>query len=339
VSLVIWGAGAIGGTIGAYVARAGIDVTLVDVVREHVDTMNREGLHIEGPVETFTVPVRAVTPDELEGTFDTVLLCTKAQHTRDATTRIAPHLAPSGHVVSVQNGLNEWIIAEIVGQERTVGAFVNFGADYLAPGRIHFGGRGAVVIGELDGATRPRIIDLFHVLHSFDPAARITDNIWGYLWGKMGYGAMLFASALTNESIADVLAARHVRPILDALALEVLQVASAEGVVPLGFNGFVPSAFLLETASERRTASYDAMERHNRGSAKTHSGVWRDLAVRKRRTEVDAQYGPIVERAQLHGIDVPHLTRMIDLIHAVEEGRAQQAWATLEAIGTDAPGA
>lgn len=331
---LIWGAGAIGGTIGAYAARAGRELTLVDVVPDHVAAMNERGLRIEGPVDAFTADVAAVRPDQLSGVYDAILLCTKALHTAEALDQLVPHLAPDGFVVSVQNGLNEWTIAERIGEARTVGAFVNFGADYLEPGVIHFGGRGAVVIGELDGRTTDRLIWLFELLRTFEPDVRISDNLWGYLWGKMGYGAMLFASALTNESIADVLDARDVRPLLDALAAEILAVTAAEGVVPLGFNGFVPQAFGAGGSAAARAASYDAMVVHNRGSAKTHSGVWRDLAVRKRKTEVDAQYGPIVARAEAHGIAVPSTRRMIELVHDVEEGRRPLDWSTLQALGT-----
>ena len=333
---LIGGAGAIGGTIGAYAARAGRELTLVDVVPEHVAAMNERGLRIEGPVEAFTTPVQAVLPQDLEGLYDAVLLCTKALHTAQAVDQLAPYLARDGFVVSVQNGLNEWTIAERIGAERTVGAFVNFGADYLEPGVIHFGGRGAVVIGELDGRTSDRLIWLHGLLRTFEPDTRISDNLWGYLWGKMGYGAMLFASALTNESIADVLDARDVRAILDGLAAEILAVTAAEGVVPLGFNGFDPQAFGPGGSESARAASYDAMVTHNRGSAKTHSGVWRDLAVRKRKTEVDAQYGPIVERADAHGVPVPLTRRMIELIHDVEEGRRPLDWSTLQALGASA---
>jgi 2-dehydropantoate 2-reductase len=333
---LIWGAGAIGGTIAAYAARAGRELTLVDVVPEHVAAMNAHGLRIEGPVDAFDAEVTAVLPQDLQGSYDAILLCTKALHTVQAVEQLAPHLAPDGFVVSVQNGLNEWAIAERIGSERTVGAFVNFGADYLEPGVIHFGGRGAVVIGELDGRTTDRLIWLHGLLRTFEPDVRISDNLWGYLWGKMGYGAMLFASALTNESIADVLDARDVRPLLDGLAAEILAVTAAEGVVPLGFNGFHPQSFGPGGSEAARAASYDAMVAHNRGSAKTHSGVWRDLAVRKRKTEVDAQYGPIVERADAHGLPVPLTRRMIELIHDVEEGRRPLAWSTLQALGATA---
>ena len=67
--ILIWGAGAIGGTLGAAWARAGHDVLLVDRAADHVAAMNRDGLSIEGPVEEFRQPVRAATPDEVRGTY------------------------------------------------------------------------------------------------------------------------------------------------------------------------------------------------------------------------------------------------------------------------------
>jgi ketopantoate reductase len=112
-----------------------------------------------------------------------------------------------GYVVSFQNGLNELVIADIVGRPRTVGAFINFGADYMSPGVVNFSGRGAFVLGELDGAITPRIEALQALARVCEPDAIVTDNILGYLWGKLGYGALLFATALTNASICDALAA------------------------------------------------------------------------------------------------------------------------------------
>ena len=154
--IVIWGAGAIGGTLGAYLIRAGHEVLFVDVVEEHVAKINQTGLRITGPVDEFTVQAAAVLPHQLQEKYPIVLLCTKAQHTRAATETLVDFLAEDGYVVSVQNGLNELIIREIVGGERTMGAFINFSADYHEPGKILFGGRGAVVVlGELNGAITP----------------------------------------------------------------------------------------------------------------------------------------------------------------------------------------
>ncbi|MBZ0298856.1 MAG: ketopantoate reductase family protein [Anaerolineae bacterium] len=320
MDFLVWGAGAIGGTLGAYLARSGHTVQFVDQVAEHVEAIHQAGLKITGPIDEFTVQVPAFTPPQLSGQFTTILLCTKAQHTRQATEMLLSYLADDGCVVSVQNGFNELEIAEIVGAERTVGAFVNFGADYLEPGVIHFGGRGAVVLGEIDGQITPRIEALHRAFLDFDANAIVTSNIWGYLWGKEAYGAMLFVTALTNDSIADALAEPTYRDLYRAIATEILAVALAKGIQPESFNGFNPNAFLPGTDPAITEQSMDEMVAFNRRSAKTHSGIWRDLAVRKRRTEIN-MFDQVVHEGQRLGVPTPLTARMIALIHEIEDGQ------------------
>ena len=105
--VTIVGAGAIGGTVGAYLARAGHDVLMVDAAADHVAAMQRDGLEIQAFDETFRTPLEAATPDGLEGPLELVLLAVKAQHTEDAVARLARLLAVDGTVVSLQNGLCE----------------------------------------------------------------------------------------------------------------------------------------------------------------------------------------------------------------------------------------
>lgn len=330
--LVIWGAGAIGGTIGAYLVRAGVDVLFVDIVEDHVETLNSQGLSIEGPIETFTVPAKATLPSNVTGTFQAVWLCTKAQHTRQAAEAIAPHLAPQGHILSLQNGLTELIVADVVGTERTLGAFINFGSDYLGPGRILFGGHGAVVTGELDGRSSARLAATHEHLKRFDADAVETDNIWGYLWGKLGYGALLFATALTDDSIAEVLAYKPARPALTALARELTDVARAEGVRPLGFNGYDPAVFMTGADDSATNASFDAMVAHNAKSAKSHSGIWRDLAVRKRRTEVDPLLTLPVTLGKKRGHPMSLTTRLIEMVQELEREERPRSRENLQAL-------
>ena len=326
---LIWGAGAIGGTLGAYLARAGGDVTMVDTAADHVEMIAGAGLRITGPIDEFTVPVPAFTPETLAGTWDEIILATKAHHTGMAVRALLPHLGPAGVVVSAQNGLNELEIAAVVGAPRTVGAFVNFGADYLEPGVIHYGGHGAVVVGEIDGRITPRATAIRDAWLHFSPRAIVTPNIWGYLWGKEAYGAMLFATALTNESIADALALPAFRPMYIALAREILAVAAARSVIPEAFDGFDPAAYLTTAQTGAAEASLDRLVAHNRRSAKSHSGIWRDLAVRKRPTEVDAQLGIVVTLGALAGVPTPLTSRLVALIHDVERGVRPQSLATL----------
>jgi 2-dehydropantoate 2-reductase len=330
--ILIWGAGAIGGTIGAYLARAGEDVTLVDTVEEHVKAMNADGLAIEGPVETFRQKVRAKTPAQVSGTYGRIILAVKSHHTEAAVTALAPHLAADGVVLSAQNGLNELVIAKAVGNKRTMGCFVNFGADWHGPGQILYGNRGFVAVGEIDGSMTPRLKDMHRLLSILEPNAVMTDNIWGYLWGKLGYGSILVATALTHASMSDNMASERHFPVFDRLAREVMAVAAKRGIKPLGFNGYDPDAFMPGASEAAARKSVADMAEHNRHTAKTHSGIWRDLAVRKRKTEVDAQLALVPPLAREVGLTTPAIDRLVELIHDIEEGRREQSWDTLDRL-------
>lgn len=330
--IVIWGAGAIGGTMGAHWARAGHDVLLVDTVPEHVEACRTTGLTIFGPVTEFTQIVPAATPAELRGTFSRIVLAVKAQATRDALPVLAPHLTPDSFVLSAQNGLNEIEIAEAVGAERTMGCFVNFGADWHGPGRILYGNRGALVIGELDGSVRDRTRAMHTLCRDFEPDAVLSDDVMAHLWGKLAYGAMLFATALNHDSMTGNFADPARMPAWLALGREVVATALARGVTPRGFGGFEPMAFAPGRPDVDGIAIIQWLRDYTAVGAKTHSGIWRDLAVRKRKTEAGAQLNIVPKLAAEHGIPTPALSTVGRLIADIEEGRRTQSPETFAAL-------
>jgi 2-dehydropantoate 2-reductase len=330
--ILIWGAGAIGGTIAAYWARAGVPVLLVDIVGDHVRACRTTGLEISGPVEELKVRIPAVEPHEVTGTFRRIVLAVKAPATQAALEMLEPHLAADGFVLSAQNGLNEIAIAEKVGADRTMGCFVNFGSDWHGPGQILFGNRGAVVVGEIDGTVRERTRAMHNLLTIFEPDAVLTDNIWGYLWGKLAYGAMLFATALNNDSMSANFADPRRFVVFDALGREVIAIARARGVKPVGFKEFDPEAFAAGASEARARNAIAALTEYTSQGAKTHSGVWRDLAVRKRKTEVDQQIAIMGKLGREAGIATPAIDHLVALIHDVEDGRRELSFATFEEL-------
>ncbi|GIX08986.1 ketopantoate reductase family protein [Elioraea sp.] len=335
--VLVWGAGAIGGTIGAFLVRQGHEVAFVDVDAAHVEAIAAGRLAITGPVATFTVGAPAFTPETVRGRFRHAILAVKAHQTATAIRQLAPHLADDGAVVSAQNGLNEIEIAAVVGRRRTIGAFVNFGADWQAPGEILYANRGAVAIGELDGARSGRIRAWHALLRDFEPDAELTDDILAYLWGKTAYGALLKASAVADMTIAGFIGDPALRTLNVALVREVLAVAAAEGVRPRGFNGFAPEPFARDDAAGI-DASIAAMVAFNAGTAKPYSGVWRDLAVRRRPTDAAAQLAPVLAAARRHGLATPTLDHLVALIGAVERGERAIGRPLAQELGAVAEG-
>jgi 2-dehydropantoate 2-reductase len=308
VNITIIGSGAIGGTLGAHMIRAGHDITLCDADADHVAAIRERGLIIEGPVNEFTVAARAITPDQLPDQVSHAIVAVKSLHTRAAAELLRTRLAPGGDVLTVQNGLTADHLIAAVGRDRVISSFVNIGADVMAPGRILQGNVATFRVGELDGG---RITPRVRVFTDALPYAQPTDNVLGYLWGKEAYGAMLWAGAVSDLTIAEHLEDPRYRPVMIAIAQEVL----AQAPVPVeSFDGFDPND--LE-------GSLDRLAVFNRNSAKQYSGIYRDLVIRKRKTEIDEM---------LRDINGPIFNKVADIIHDIEQGRRVNTSANLDEL-------
>jgi 2-dehydropantoate 2-reductase len=181
----------------------------------------------------------------------------------------------------------------------------------------------------------PRLRDLGATLKAaFLEHTTLTDNIWGYLWGKLGYASMLFATAVVDETMANVLADHASRPLLVNLAAEVVSVADAEGVRSEGFDGYDPNVLRFAQSRDWDAIhrSLDQLAEFNRRSLKQKSGIWRDLAVRRRRTEVDVQIGEVVALAHDRGLSAPLNERLVTVVHDLEDGRREMRQANLDEL-------
>ena len=323
---VIVGAGAIGGTLAFYLARAGHRIVAVDVDVGHVAAIRDCGITLLRRGVRESVPVTIVTPYEaVIERASRVLLCVKGVGaTEQAAEWIAPRLAPNGFVVSLQNGLQVPQIEERVGPHRTVGAFVDFFADILEPGLIADGGAGTLRVGEVDGTRSERVEQTVADLQAWGPA-RATHNILGYLWSKLGFSAMLAATALADEPMAEVID-RH-RDVMVALAREVFDVADAQGITLERFDAFEPEALIGSSAA--RNAGIDRLVAWLRQQPKTRSGVWRDISVHHRPTEAIGRYTDVIQRGLVSGISAPHLERLVCILREVESGSRTMSDANL----------
>jgi len=334
MKVTVYGAGAIGGTTGAALARAGHDVLLVDSYLPHVEAINAQGLTIERDGQTTTTRVRAVVPADLGRDLTLVLLAVKSHHTAEALGEITPRLAPTGIIVSLQNGLSEELIAQAIGAERTVGCLVNWAADWTGPGRILHGGHGAFVLGELDGRLTPRVRELAGLLSAFVETP-VTDNIWGYKWGKLIYGALLFGTAIVDAHVYEVVeGSDDVQRVLVGIVGEGLAVAEKAGVRVEPFDEFDPAWYRAALGGDAaaRHRAMSAIAAHYRAHTKTKTGIWRDLAVRKRKTEVDGQLGVLARKGESLGVAMPLTRGLAGIIGDLEEGRRRMDWKNFEPL-------
>jgi 2-dehydropantoate 2-reductase len=337
MELTVIGAGAIGGTVGAYLAQAGHNVTVVDVVREHVDVINRDGLRISGVRGDRRYPLRAIHTDDIPDELDHVILAVKGHFTHSVVSElIVPRLSENGYVVSFQNGLNEDTIASLIGKQRTVGAFVHFGADYLEPGHIQLGQEQDIFLGELDGSRSKRLETLQRALSAVMPT-HITDNIYGYLWGKLVYGSMAFAVSTVDAPVPEILDDPRGQTIALTACQETAHVGTALGYSLMPIGQFQPDQFLPHQPDMIGLAALAKFQQEMASSIKQHMGIWRDLKIKKRKTEVDVQCGEVVRYAQSLGIDVPVNRAIVETIHEIESGTRGMGWENLDILNAAVP--
>ena len=335
MKITIVGAGAMGGLAGAYMTRAGYDVTLVDRWAEHVDAMNRDGLFIDGIRGEQRVPVRAVHIDALQGPLEAVLIATKSQHAEDAARRVAPLLGPDGFVVSYQNGFNEPAIARVLeeaglGEGRVVGCIPNYGGALVDPGHLEFVHEGPIQLGEMDGGMSPRLRALASMLEALTPV-QLSANIWGQIWAKEVYSAQVVFSALADARIHETLGEERYARTAGAVVREALEIADANGIAVEAFDFFDPANYRVETAAD--TAKLIANVNHaiwllkkdqkpgGHVFRKQGSGIWWDIVYRNRPSEVRASNGKLIDYGRQVGADVRLNERMCQMIYEIEEGR------------------
>ena len=156
----------------------------------------------------------------------------------------------------------------------------------------------------------------------------MTDRIWSVLWGKTALGAFYFATALVDADTLEILDREEHLPPLGELVASVVRVAEAEGVEVEPVDGFDAAAFVRGDAAAI-AASWESQRRYWRGLEARRTGVWRDLNVHRRPTELREIVGPVLDRAARHGVDVPHLERLFTLVEQAEQGSGRTGYAAL----------
>ena len=332
--IAIWGSGAIGGVVGAGMAAAGEDVLMVDILPEHVAAMNERGLLVTHGDTEQRVLVRAALPRDVTGTFDVVFLAVKSQFRDDAVTAILPHLGPTSAVVSLQNGVNEPHIANHIGAGRTIGCLVDVSSDCVGPGEIQRGREGNLFVGELDDRRTARIDEVQRLL-ALSVRTHVRTNIMGCVWAKVCKGTLDAMTALVDTDALVLRAERKYHPIRIQLLREGILVAAADGVRVEPFAHFDPAPF-LDASPAGTAAAFAVLDEMARGQAhnntRVRTGYWRDIVVRKRKTELEYVTGEIVRTGALRGVPTPINALQMRMFEEIESGRRAMAWKNLDEL-------
>lgn len=186
--VALCGAGSLGTITGALMSKNGVDVTLIDANKAHVDALNTKGATITGKMDEKNIPVKAILPEEMDGIYDIIFLLTKQTVNHIILPKLAEHMNENSVICTLQNGAPEDLVAQYVGKERTVGGVTGWGATYIEPGVSQLTSdpyRMVFEIGELDGSVTPRIQQIADILGKGCTACNVITNLMGVRWTKL----------------------------------------------------------------------------------------------------------------------------------------------------------
>ena len=320
MKLCIYGAGSMGTVLGAYLARAGVELALVDSYEAHVEALNREGARVVGKA-AFVAPVRALTPDRMDSRYDVVFLMTKQRDNDAVAAFIAPRLAPGGVVCTLQNGLPEPGLERRLGKERVAGCALGWGATFKGPGvseltsepdalSFHLGG---------DAVPRERLEAIAGVLRAMGPTA-IEPNFTGARWSKLLINAALSgASTVLGCTFGEAVSTGRRRRVVHALVKECIDVARAAGVRVAPVQGKDIVRLFDYRSPWKKAFARALIPLAVRKHRALKASMLQDLE-KGRPCEIDAINGAVLAEARRLGVPAPVNGKVVELIRSIESG-------------------
>jgi 2-dehydropantoate 2-reductase len=312
------GAGAIGGIIGGRLARAGNDLTFVDVDPQQVQTIRETcGVSVDVPDGAFSATCAAFLPNELPGRFDIAFIAVRVFDLMSALEVVESRLNGGAILVSLQNGLTLPRLEKLVGPDHAIGTMIRMRSRRTAPGKFRTAQRGHLYVGHLRGQPTPQLEKVHALLNEVIPTEMI-DNIFGGLWSKLTYTCLGMFASLTDASLRAVLQGETSGRLCVEFLGEIVSVGMALGARFVPLEEYDPRDFDPRHSYEARLAALHAIARQPK-SENERGGVERLKHGIK--TEIDFTVGHVVEEGKGVGVPTPICEAVVRLIHELEAGK------------------
>ena len=308
MKIAIVGAGAMGSLFGGLLSESGNEVYLLDIWKEHIETINKKGLWIEGLSGDRFIKIKAVTePKEIGGTSDLIIIFVKSYHTESAAKNISSLVGGNTTILTLQNGLGNFeILSNIFSSEKVITGTTSYGATMLGPGRVRHAGIGPTAIGELNGKITNRIEKVSQLLTQAGIKTETSDNVIGLVWSKLLINVGINTlGVLLRVRNGELIKGKYSPKLQVALVEEAMEVAKKKGI-KLIHQDMVKEVALI---CEKTNANVNSMLQD---------------VLKKRRTEIDFINGAIVREGKKLNISTPVNQVITNLIKAIEEAYKKQ---------------
>ncbi|MBN2604881.1 MAG: 2-dehydropantoate 2-reductase [Bacilli bacterium] len=329
MNVAIYGAGGMGTVLGAYITKAGYTIDLINRNKEHVAALKLFGAKIIGKIN-FTQNVSALLPEEMTKKYDIILLMTKQRHNTEIVTSLLPYLSDNGVICTMQNGLPEPSVADVIGKDRTIGCTMSWGATFIGKGVSELTSEPSRDVltfnigkyGNNDEALFSYIVELLNTMGD----VTIEENFSGARWSKLLVNSAFSGlSVVTGATFGDIaknkisrqLALEAIKECIDvakALHIKIEPIQGKDVVKLMDYhNNFKKrlSLFILPIA----------MKKHYQIKSSMLRDIERGLPC-----EIDAINGVVSEFGKKACVETPINNKIISIVHQIENKELTSNW-------------
>ena len=329
MKIAIYGAGAMGTVLGAFLADAGVAVDLVSRDREHVAALKAAGARIDGEIELRAPPFDgaqgrgcALLPCEMRGEYDVVFLLTKQGGNAALGETLGGFLSPGGAVCAMQNGIPEPALQAALGEGKVLGCICAWGATKTAPGAARLTSKVGSMrfsLGAPDGGARHMLDGVKEILQKVCRTS-VEGNFAGARWSKLLVNAAFSGvSAVTGYSFGEIARDRRARSLALDVARECLDVCGAARIAVEPVGGRFPADFLRFESPMKKALLSLLMPAAIRSHRATKSGMLKDLD-RGVPCEIEAINGEVCRAGRKRGVPTPRNDWIVEMVHSIERG-------------------
>jgi 2-dehydropantoate 2-reductase len=333
----IYGAGSLGTILGAYLTKGGVDADLINRNRAHTEALKQNGAAVTGTVQ-MTVPVRALQPEEMTDTYDVIFLLTKQTENRAVSEFLRPRLKAGGVICTLQNGLPEPLIADIVGEDAVLGCVVEWGATLVSPGVSQLTSapdRLTFTLGSLKKRCDGKLAEVKSILEKMGPVT-VEENWLGARFAKLLINAAFSGvSTVAGTTFGEAAKDKASRACIQAVIKECIDVSKAAGITIAPMQGNDIAKLMDYNNPLKKKIAFCIIPLAIKKHALLKPSMFQDIEKGKK-TEVDYINGAICDFGRKYHVPTPYNDKVTALIHDIEEGKRTAGRANITEFSKEA---
>jgi len=330
MKIAIYGAGSVGTIMGAYFTKSGKEVDLISRNKDHIAALKSNGAHITGTVD-FTIKVKAMLPKEMKDKYDLIFLATKQLENTKVVKELVPFLKKDGIICTIQNGLPELSVAEVIGEERTFGCAVAWGATMLEPGVCELTSPPSSITFNLGtfSKNQDEKLKMISDVLSLMGAVEIENNFIGARWAKLLINSAFSGlSSVFGTTYGAIVDNKKSRLCVQRVIKECIDVAAAASIKIEPVQGKDIAKLMDYNGKIKQKISFMIIPLAIKKHRLLKPSMLQDLEKGKR-CEIDSLNGIVSAYGKKVNVPTPYNDKVVEIIKKIEDGLSTPSWDNL----------